>query len=173
MGLLFRKPVGRKGHPFPKALGHKGHPFPKAPRAGGLPFPKAPARGNDRYRIASKPKRNNEGSLFPKPFPRGPSNRKALWEKGSSFPKPLFSVKGARFFGKPSLGRAGLFGSPFFMSRGRAFWEALSGKGRSFRKPFFLSRGARLSESPLGEGLAFTKAPSGTAGREMRVDFRS
>ena len=117
MGILFRKPSSRrasfsesprpKGHPFPKALDEKGILFRKpstkrailseSPRAGGLPFLKAPARGNVRYRITSKPKRNNEGSLFPKPFSRGLSNRKALLEKGSSFPKPFFLSRGRAF----------------------------------------------------------------------------
>jgi len=96
-----------KGHPFPKALDQKGILFRKpstkraslseSPRAGGLPFLKAPARGNVRYRITSKPKRNNEGSLFPKPFSRGLSNRKALLEKGSSFRKPFFLSRGRAF----------------------------------------------------------------------------
>jgi hypothetical protein len=94
-GLLFRKPPTLRAS-FSESPRPKGQAFPEAPRAGGLPFLKAPARGNDRYRIASKPKRNNEGSLFPKPFPRGLSNRKALLEKGSSFPKP--SSERASFF---------------------------------------------------------------------------
>jgi hypothetical protein len=116
-GILFRKPSTKrasffesprpKGHPFPKALDEKGILFRKpstkrailseSPRAGGLPFLKAPARGNVRYRITSKPKRNNEGSLFPKPFSRGLSNRKALLEKGSSFRKPFFLSRGRAF----------------------------------------------------------------------------
>jgi hypothetical protein len=96
-----------KGLPFPKALDEKGILFRKpstkrailseSPRAGGLPFLKAPARGNVRYRITSKPKGNNEGSLFPKPFSRGLSNRKALLEKGSSFRKPFFLSRGRAF----------------------------------------------------------------------------
>jgi hypothetical protein len=84
-GILFRKPSTKRASLF------------ESPRAGGLPFLKAPARGNVRYRITSKPKRNNEGSLFPKPFSRGLSNRKALLEKGSSFRKPFFLSRGRAF----------------------------------------------------------------------------